>query len=252
MFPLGFVSSDKHPNHPAKDQSPVIMAQPTPAHPAAMEAQLEAQADPKIPTAVTADSPIPEPLFSTARLIVRPLHPQDAPTMSHQANNPLVSEYMSLTFPSPYTLESASVWINMNLAPPLYNWGICLSTDPKSVIGGCGLKPGGDIQAHTAEVGFWIGQEFWGKGLITEMLEGLTQWVLTAEEAKLAGKDKNRRWTRLFGTVVGGNKGSMRCFEKCGYAHEGVLKGAVEKNGLVKDLWVFGLVKGDWEEKRKQ
>jgi RimJ/RimL family protein N-acetyltransferase len=168
--------------------------------------------------------------------------------MSHHANNPSIAKYMSLSFPSPYTLESATGWIDMNLAPPLYNWGICLSTDPKSIIGGCGLKPGGDVQSHTAEVGFWIGQEFWGKGLVSEMLEELTEWVFTAEESKLAGKERDGRWTRLFGTVFQENKGSMRCFEKCGYAHEGVLKGAVEKNGVVSDLYVFGLVKGDWEE----
>ncbi|KAF2630101.1 acyl-CoA N-acyltransferase [Macroventuria anomochaeta] len=228
-----------------------MAAQPTPAHPAAMEAQVAAQANSAVSTATTSDPPIPKPIFTTSRLIVRQLHPQDAPSMSHHANNPKITEFMSLGFPSPYTLEAANGWINMNLTPPIYNWGISLRTSPSTIIGGCGLKPGVDVQTHAAEVGYWIGEEFWGRGLVTEMLAGLTRWVFEAEESLLAGKEGGKRWTRLWGGVFEGNKGSIRCFEKCGYKQEGVLRGAVEKNGGASDLVVFGLVKGEWEEKEK-
>ncbi|KAF9701649.1 hypothetical protein EKO04_000732 [Ascochyta lentis] len=224
------------------------MAQPTPAHPATMQAQLATQSNPTIPTATTATSPIPQPIFTTPRLLVRPLHPQDAPSMAQHGNNLNVTKYMSLGFPSPYTLESAQGWITMNQTAPIYNWGICLASAPETVIGGIGMKPGADVQGHAAEAGFWIGEAFWGKGLTSEVLAALTEWCFTAEEAKLAVG--GRRWSRLFGTVFAGNVGSMRCFEKCGYGKEGVLKGAVEKNGAASDLHVFGLVKGDWEAKR--
>lgn len=214
-----------------------------------MEAQIAVQTDPQVTTTVTADSPLPTPIFTTPRLLVRPLHPQDAPSMSHAANNPAVTQYMSLGFPSPYTLEAANFWITMNLAPPIFNWAICLSSSPEIVIGGCGLKPGVDIQTHAAEIGYWIGEEFWGRGLVTEMLGGLTEWVFSSPKSLLAGKDRGR-WTRLWGGVFAGNKGSTRCFEKCGYVQEGVLRGAVEKHGVASDLVVFGLLKGEWEEKR--
>ncbi|KAF3053454.1 hypothetical protein E8E11_008349 [Didymella keratinophila] len=175
-----------------------MAAQPTPAHPITMEAQVEAQASPQI-----ADSPLPSPIFTTPRLLVRPLHPQDASSMSLAANNPKVTSYMSLGFPSPYTLDTAHGWISMNVTPPILNWAICLSSAPETVIGGCGLKPGVDVQTHCAEVGYWIGEEHWGKGLITEMLGALTQWVFTAEESKMAGE--GRRWTRLWGGIFEGN-----------------------------------------------
>lgn len=222
-----------------------MAAQPTPAHPAIMEAQIETRVESTTgATTTTLESPLPPPLYTTPRLLIRPLHPQDAPSMAHHANNLAVAKYMSLGFPSPYTLDTAHGWINMNLAPPILNWAICLSSTPESVIGGVGLKPGADIQAHTAEVGFWVGEEFWGRGYASELLEGLTQWYFTGG---MEGK-----WTRLSGHVFAGNGGSMRCFEKCGYVLEGILKGAVRKGDAVSNLHIFGLVKEDWEAKRKR
>ncbi|KAF3047481.1 hypothetical protein E8E12_008448 [Didymella heteroderae] len=226
-----------------------MAAQPTPAHPIAMEAQVEVQADAQITTATTTSSPLPAPIFTTPRLIIRPLHPQDAPSMSRAANNPKVIEHMSLGFPDPYTLDAAHGWINMNLAPPILNWAICLSSDDNVVIGGCGLKPGVDVQTHCAEIGYWIGEEHWGKGFITEMLAALTEWVFTSPYSMLAGKEQ-RRWTRLWGAIFEANRASMRCFEKCGYVREGVLRGAVEKHGKASGLVIYGLLKEEWEGRR--
>ncbi|KAJ4309531.1 hypothetical protein N0V94_008877 [Neodidymelliopsis sp. IMI 364377] len=165
--------------------------------------------------------------------------------MAQHGNNPAVTQYMSLTFPSPYTQEAARVWINMNRTPPFLNWGICEASAPEIIIGGLGLKPGSDVQAHTAEFGFWVGEAFWGKGYGSEALEGLTEWCFTGD-FRMGEKEVKRLWAVVFE----GNKGSMRCFEKCGYFPEGVMKGAVEKWGKVLDLYIFGLTKTDWEARR--
>lgn len=140
----------------------------------------------------------------------------------------------------------------MNLSPPHLNWGICLLSSPESVIGGCGLKPGVDVQSHVAEIGFWIGAAFWGKGMMTEVLDGMVEWVFSSEEAEggKVGLREGERWTRVWGGVFGANKGSQRCFEKGGFVKEGVLRGAVGKRGREDDLVVFGLLKGEWEERR--
>lgn len=140
----------------------------------------------------------------------------------------------------------------MNATPPIYNWGICLRATPSTVIGGCGLKPGVDVQAHGAEIGFWIGQEFWGKGYMTEVLGGLVEWMFSARESAIAGPKADQRWTRVWAGVFAGNEGSARCFEKKGFVKEGVLRGAVEKGGVSSDLLVFGLLKGEWEERRRE
>lgn len=217
-----------------------MATQPTPAHPATMQAQMEASSPSKTATN-------PAPILTTRRLIVRPMCLEDAPSAALNANNPLIAKYMSLGFPSPYTLVKAEEWINMNMALPYQEaFVICEHSSPAVVIGGVGVKVGTDVNAHTGEVGYWMGQDYWGRGYTTEMLEGLTKWVFENWE-----KD-GERLRRLWGGVFSGNVASMRCFEKCGYAREGVMKGHCEKNGEVMDMHIFGMTKRDWEKRMSE
>jgi ribosomal-protein-alanine N-acetyltransferase len=198
-------------------------------------------------TTVTADSPIPAPLITTQRLIIRNMHPSDAPSMSLHANNPRVTNNMSLAFPEPYTIDQANIWINVNInIPQINNWCICELSSPDVVIGGVGLKLGADVESHTAEVGYWVGEEFWGRGYMTEVLEALTEWCFL--ERKADGKQLKKLWSSVYST----NVGSMRCFEKYGYAKEGVQRDQAEKYGRTMDLHLFGMTKRDWEERWKQ
>ena len=107
------------------------------------------------------------------------------------------------------------------------------------------MKTGADVYAHTGEVGYWMSQAYWGKGYMTEALGGFVRWVFE-------NWNKNgQRVTRICGNVFSSNVGSMRCFEKCGFAHEGVMKGHAEKHGVVMDVHIFGLTKLDWETRMK-
>lgn len=166
--------------------------------------------------------------------------------MSRNANSPLVTKYMSLSFPDSYTLSHSEAWIALNLSKPNQeHFGICEKSTPEIVLGGIGLKPGTDVNAHTAEIGFWIGAEFWGQGYATEILDAFTTWTFLHNEA--GGK---KTTTRIWGGVFSGNSASMRCFEKCGYVAEGVLKGHCEKHGEVMDLHIFGLTMTDWGRRK--
>jgi ribosomal-protein-alanine N-acetyltransferase len=204
-----------------------------------MEAQIKA-------SPMAKDAPVPQPILTTTRLIVRPYHPQDAPSMSLSGNSPAVAKYMSLMFPAPYELKHADEWIAINMAKPYQtDFGIYEKSSPEVSIGGIGLKPGVDIFGHTAELGYWIGEKYWGKGYISEVVEAFTKWSFDSFQ----GKD-GQRLKRLWGGVLSGNVGSMRCLEKCGYAPEGIMKGHIEKHGEVMDMHVFGLTKVDWEARQ--
>ncbi|KAF2242076.1 acyl-CoA N-acyltransferase [Trematosphaeria pertusa] len=204
-----------------------------------MEAQLQN-------TAVTADSPLPSPIITTPRLIIRAMHPQDDISMQAAAAPASITKYMTLNFAHPYTLQHARDWISLHLAPRPNAFVLCLPSDPSSVIGGIGLKPGSDVQSHAAEMGYWIAEPYWGQGLMSEALEAMTEWSLSEWEG-----EGGRKLSRLSASVFEGNTGSMKCLEKCGYRKEGVLRGHVEKHGKTMDLHVFGLTKGDWEERKK-
>lgn len=228
-----------------------MAAQPTPAHPATMEAQLER-------TTITAESLIPDPIIKTSRLLIRPMHPQDAAAMHKYASPPSITKHMSLAFAYPYTLKHAKNWIAMNVTYPLNAYVICEISHPEIAIGGIGLKPGSDVQSHTAEVGYWVGEEFSGKGYMTEALEAFTAWSFANYKNGGANGDgklpegAGKELTRLFAGVFSGNEGSMKCLEKSGYLKEGVLKGHVEKWGESKDLHMYGLTKKDWENRKRK
>lgn len=212
-----------------------------PADPATVESQTKV-------ANMSMDAPVLPPIFTTARLIIRPYHPKDAPSMTLSANNPKTARYMTNSFPNPYDLKAAETWIGMNVGQthPAH-FGIFPRSDPDSCIGGVGLnKLSTDVHAHTAEIGYWIGAEYWGQGLMTEVLAGMTKWGFEAFE----GTD-GQRLRKLYGGIFGPNVGSMRCFEKNGYALEGILKGHVEKNGETLDLHMYGMTKPDWEAKQK-
>ena len=209
----------------------------------ALSASKEVQTDaPALPE----DAPIPEPIITTARLGLRPYHLQDVASMALHADNLVIARYMNLSFPSPYTLESAKTWIEMNPpSPHLCQFGIYELPSPEIVIGSIGLKPGADVKSHTAEVGFWVGEKFWGKGYTTEALEAITKWTFES----YVGKD-GQMIKKLWGDIFAGNVASMRCFEKCGYSREGIMKGHAEKHGEVSDTHIFGLTKADWEARQ--
>ncbi|KAH7085273.1 acyl-CoA N-acyltransferase [Paraphoma chrysanthemicola] len=216
--------------------------QSTPAPSAIMEAQIQTSTIPK-------DAPVPSAIVTTSRLIIRHMHPKDAPSMSLSANSPAVAKYMTIAFPNPYTIDSANTWIGMNFGNERpSHFVICEASSPDVIIGGIGLKLGSDVQSHTAEVGFWIGEKHWGKGYTTEALEAFTEWSFEAWEGQ--DPQKPQRLERLWGGVFGGNIGSMRCFEKCDYTAEGVMKGHVKKHGETLDLHLFGLTKEDWKARQ--
>ncbi|RMZ70160.1 acetyltransferase [Pyrenophora seminiperda CCB06] len=217
-----------------------MASQTTPAHPAAMETQLEA-------TSIPRHQPTPAPIVTTSSLMIRPMRLGDGLSTSLHANDPLINKYMSLSFPNPYTLSSAEAWIRMNMDLPYQkNFVICELSAPDVVIGGIGLTPGADVSVHTAELGFWVGQAYWGKGYMTEVLKAFTIWTFTEWE------QNGQKLTRLWGGVMGGNVASMRCFEKCGYVKEGVWKGHCKKGADVMDLHFFGSTKLDWERRMKE
>ncbi|KAF2130123.1 GCN5-related N-acetyltransferas-like protein [Dothidotthia symphoricarpi CBS 119687] len=191
----------------------------------------------------TTEDELPPPLFPPSRITVRPMHPLDAVSMAQHATSPMVAKYMSPSFPHPYTPSDATHWINLNLGASANSFGIYNSESPGIMIGNVGLRFNPDANANTAEVGFWLGDAYWGRGYITEVLEKFTAWCFSKEQ-------EGRGLCVLWGGVLDGNVGSMRCFEKAGYERERVLKDHYEKGGKLLDMHIFGAVKGDWEERR--
>lgn len=162
---------------------------------------------------------------------------EDAAALAQQCNNHNISQWMTNGFPHPYTLQDARDWIKHNISiaeqgPPQNFVLVDLTTN--SPIGGMGIKPGTDVFAHTAEIGYWLGEEYWGRGIVSEALPAFTQWVWD-----------NREVERLWAGVYEGNAASRRLLEKAGYQYEGRMRGHVRKEEVVRDLHIYGMTRAD-------
>jgi RimJ/RimL family protein N-acetyltransferase len=185
-----------------------------------------------------ADDPLPPPIVTTPKCIIRAHHPSDITRMQRAADNPAVAKYMSYRFASPYTLEDARRWLDLaaTLKAPgtdiLTCYAIC-EPGTSAYLGGIGVQTRTDVEAGTFELGYWIGQDSWGKGIMTEAARGFTRWVF----------DTFPSVVRLEAGVFSGNEASVRVLKKAGFVYEGTRRKAAVKHGVAYDVMVFGLLR---------
>src|SRR5687767_3162995 len=106
---------------------------------------------------------------------LRPFRDGDQADIIRHANNLNVALHLRDRFPQPYTWSDAEAWIAFvaRQLPPL-NFAICICD---RVVGGIGLMPGDDIHRVSAEVGYWLGESYWGRGIAACALQGLTRYA---------------------------------------------------------------------------
>lgn len=142
------------------------------------------------------------------------------------ANNENVSRYLVYTFPYPYTRNDAEWWISTGSKQ---NGTIARVVEYQGLfVGSVGITPQGGWREHLAEIGYWVGEDYWGKGIATAALSQMTEYGF-----------KTRNIRKLYATALAPNIPSMRVLEKCGYQREGILKGEVQKNGSYFDTHHF-------------
>ncbi len=169
---------------------------------------------------------LPTPLV-LERCTIRDWRADDAESIAHHANDREVWLRVSDVFSYPYTIDNAHEFLARTMAnEPRTNFAIEVNG---AAVGGIGLRLGSDIRRHTAEVGYWLGREFWNCGI---MSEALTKFC----EAAFAGFDLHR----ISAFVFSNNPTSGRVLEKAGFLFEGRMKHEVVKNGELLDSLVYG------------
>ena len=162
--------------------------------------------------------------------IIRGWKKGDEISLQKHDNNPKVSACLMDRFPSPYTIEAATVWVNNLLDQnPLINFAIAINDE---VIGGIGLEPRQDVYRKTAIIGYWLSEELWGKGIMPEAVKLVSAYAFD-----------HLGFIRVQASVYSKNPASMRVLEKAGYIKEGVMRNAVIKNGEVMDEHLYAKIK---------
>jgi len=162
--------------------------------------------------------------------VIRPWLPGDEESLVAHANNYNVWRNMRNRFPHPYTTDDAREWIRHTAEEsPRTNFAIVVDGE---AAGGIGLVLNGDIHRCSAEIGYWLGEAFWGRGVVTEAVRAITQWAFD-----------NFNLSRIYAGVLEWNPASMRVLEKAGYQFEGRLRKAVVKQNQVMDEFIYSIVR---------
>ncbi len=164
--------------------------------------------------------------FELTRSRIRPWRRADKADLLRHADNPNVSRALTDNFPYPYTAADADGWLDRASAEdPPHNFAIEIAGE---AIGGIGFDPLECELRRGAEIGYWLGEAFWGRGIATEALIAVTAHAFEAFDL-----------LRLQAGVHSSNPASARVLVKAGYAHEATLRRAIFKRGEILDLWIF-------------
>lgn len=160
--------------------------------------------------------------------IIRPWHENDLESLVRYANNPEIAKNMSDLFPYPYTEENGKEFISFAIKEnPARLFAIVIDGQ---AVGGIGILPQDDIHCRNAELGYWLGEPFWGKGIITGAIKRVTEIAFSCF-------DIDRIFARPFGT----NAASQRALEKAGYIPEAKFEKTIFKNGEYLDELVYAI-----------
>ena len=166
----------------------------------------------------------------TQNLILRPWESQDKEALIRHANNPKVWQGLREIFPHPYTEKEAQWWLqHFDDDPKKLNLSMEYEGE---AIGGITLHLLENVYQKTAEIGYWLGEPHWGKGLATQAVKTISRWGL-----------ENWDILRIQAGVFSGNPASERVLEKAGYHREATHRRAVFKDGKILDETCYVLLK---------
>lgn len=160
------------------------------------------------------------------RCRLRPWNHRDLDSLVRHADDLRVARTVRDHFPSPYTREDGERWLaHASEAGRASN--VAIEVDGKAV-GGVGMIPGEDVHRIRAEVGYWLGYAYWGRGIMTEAVTAFSDHLL-----------EERGFLRLEAPVFETNPASGRVLEKAGYDLESRQRRAAIKAGVIIDVLLY-------------
>ena len=163
------------------------------------------------------------------RCDVRSWHADDVPSLVQHANNRQIWLNLRDRFPHPYTKSDGQTFIRhaRKMRPETF-FAIAVKG---AAVGGIGFVPQTDVDRQSAEVGYWLGEAFWGQGIATEALAAVTRHAVAAHGL-----------TRLFALPFAYNTASCRVLEKAGYVLEARLRRSAIKDGQIVDQFQYAYI----------
>jgi [ribosomal protein S5]-alanine N-acetyltransferase len=160
------------------------------------------------------------------RCIIREWSPHDARSLVAHADNRNIWINLRDRFPHPYRVEDAERFLDhtSRTKPPTV-WAIEVD---RHAVGGIGVEPLSDVERVSGEIGYWLGEKYWGRGIVTDAVRAVTQYAFREFDL-----------TRIFALPFADNAASIRVLEKAGYVLEGRLLHSAIKDGVIRDQLMY-------------
>jgi RimJ/RimL family protein N-acetyltransferase len=164
---------------------------------------------------------------------IRSWRSADVTSVVKHANNAKIALQLRDRFPHPYTASDARRFIEAVIGVrPVTTFAIDVDGE---AVGGIGFSPGSDVERYSAEIGYWLGEPFWGRGIATEALRIVSAYAFETCNV-----------LRLFALPFADNARSTRVLEKAGYTREAVLRSSSVKGGVARDQALYALINSSW------
>ncbi len=168
-------------------------------------------------------------------LVLRPWISDDEASLVRHANNRSIWQNVRDRFPHPYTENDAKLWIKIaNRDTTMLN--VAMEVDGQAV-GGVGVVFKDDVYRRSAEIGYWLGEAYWNRGLTSRAVAAVSDYVFAHFDV-----------VRLYAGVFAPNRASARVLEKAGYTFEARLRQSVFKDGQTLDELVYARLRTPEEE----
>lgn len=161
---------------------------------------------------------------------VRSFRSEDVAFLPRHLGNPRVLATLTDAVPFPYTEDHASQWVECVTAQKLETQFAIAGAE--GLIGGIGFKFKTDVYRQTAEIGYWIAEPYWGRGIATSAVREMTRYAFDRYPI-----------VRIYASVFESNPASMRVLEKAGYELEARLRRNITKNDELLDELIFAILK---------
>lgn len=162
--------------------------------------------------------------------VIRPWSLDDAAAVQRYADNRKIWLNLRDVFPHPYTLNDAHSFLRQVInEKPTTTFAVATESE---AIGSIGLRTGSDVHRKTTELGYWLGEPFWGRGIMSEAVAELTRSAFGMFDLE-----------RIYAESFANNVASIRVLEKAGFVCEGRLRASVFKDGKLLDSFMYARVR---------
>lgn len=174
--------------------------------------------------------------------ILRPWQRADIEAIAEAADNPNIAANLRNIFPSPYTLADAKWFVEDCIAQGEARQLMRAIAVNGRAAGSISVSRKDDVYEKSAELGYWLAEDYWGRGIMTEAVRQICREAFDRFDI-----------LRIFAEPFAENLGSRRVLEKAGFQLEGVMRESVCKRGRVYDSCMYALLMEDmdWYERER-